>query len=1429
VHGAPGGGKSRLARELTGSARRSGQLVLHGKSSTDDPQPFAPLRAAIDAYVRSLSGLPDGGSGPAAQQLKAAAGPSASLVKGLSPALATVLAAPDPVGEIGQERYAAAVAAFLTELARLAGGAVLHLDDVQWADEATVRVLEQMASELAGVPMLVIGTARDDAASVPAVEALRARLGERIDTRIVLEPLDAAAVGGLVSALSGGLRISDDAAARLATRTAGNPFTVIEYVKAIVDAGLALPCWGSWRIDLARLDALELPDTTAELVLKRVDALDAQSRRILGMAAAIGSTFAPDLVADVCEADRQRVLDVVADAAWHRLVEPRANGRYAFLHDRIREALLGQFDESTRRRLHDRTADILARRDDQGPERVYALAHHRASGSPDHDPAGMFHACHAAGRLAMADHAPESALHFLEHATAAAVRAGIVTDSTYGRLLGTAYHQAARLDDAIDALQRTVSTATEPVERAQSLHLMARVYESAWNTADQVKASEQALAELGRSLPRNRLLLLVSTLWLFALGCVVGVTGIGFGAVGPRKRELYTLLTSLYESIGTAHVRELQPLRSVVFALRALYMVNRLGRSPQNARIMSELAFLARTARLHRLAARLNAVADRVASELGDPGLSAHVAWLEAFSLHGSGKDTGQSLHRVLDEHRRSLDFGLTLDTYAVLCWDWLLRGDMAELEAGLARRRARAADGQSTRSGAIPAEACLLALQGRPGEAAVELAELHITYAAAAMSGRVEHIMATFQTALESNDVGDPFDDAVRQFDALGLKPLDLLPAQHTIYVYLAYGHLERCRHADDSERAARLATARRAVALLGRNTQRPILAAHHRVAEAALYEVAGEPAKALAKLAAAEPVLRAVEAPLVAFEAALLRARALRSLGVSGETLRQAGYALTVARQQGWPHRARWISAEFGLDSSGSLTHQRSTSYAGSRHSQRWAALEQVSLAASRVLDPVQLARIALDETIRILGAERAFLLLLDGESDRLVPHVARDADANDLDELTGYSASLIERVRHDREALVVTGTEEGEALGSQSMLAYGLRSILVAPLLLDGRLLGVVYLDSRIAKGVFTPDDVDILTAVTHHVAVGMETARAAQLEVAVEAANRQRDLAETLREAMTWLSGTLDPDTVLHRQLTTVTRARDGERAWLLLGTPDPSTVTVLDGAGGRHALAPEAHPDVAGLLGVDQPSAYGVDAAWPGLPGDGPDRPASWLAVPLIARDERLGVLVLASARPTAYSDADIGIAAALVSQGMVAYENARLFAQVHELATIDALTGIANRRHFFEAARREVTAAQDRHASLAAIMLDIDHFKRINDTHGHQVGDDVIRGVVERLRRHTRDSDVLARYGGEEFVLLLPNAGSHTSETAERLRAEVARTPVQTRIGPVDVTISVGAAYLWPSDDGLDALLGRADECLYSAKQNGRNQVVVHH
>src|SRR5262249_16811859 len=207
-----------------------------------------------------------------------------------------------------------------------------------------------------------------------------------------------------------------------------------------------------------------------------------------------------------------------------------------------------------------------------------------------------------------------------------------------------------------------------------------------------------------------------------------------------------------------------------------------------------------------------------------------------------------------------------------------------------------------------------------------------------------------------------------------------------------------------------------------------------------------------------------------------------------------------------------------------------------------------------AATVLDPRELARVALDETLRILGAERAYLFLVDADLDKadldkadpgkLVPHVGRDGEGNDIGELTAYSSTLVDRGRYTLEPAVVTGSEEGLALGSRSALTHGLRSIMVAPLLFDGRLRGVVYLDSRVAKGMFNPDDVDILTAITNHVAVSLETARAAQLALEVQAASRQRDVAETLRAAMAEQSATLDPGDVMDRLLRSLARTLTG---------------------------------------------------------------------------------------------------------------------------------------------------------------------------------------------------------------------------------------------------------------------------------------------
>lgn len=156
----------------------------------------------------------------------------------------------------------------------------------------------------------------------------------------------------------------------------------------------------------------------------------------------------------------------------------------------------------------------------------------------------------------------------------------------------------------------------------------------------------------------------------------------------------------------------------------------------------------------------------------------------------------------------------------------------------------------------------------------------------------------------------------------------------------------------------------------------------------------------------------------------------------------------------------------------------------------------------------------------------------------------------------------------------------------------------------------------------------------------------------------------------------------------------------------------------------------------------------------------------------------------------------------------------------------DPLTGALNRRALQAHQQALMDAAERRKQSLSAVFFDIDHFKRINDSYGHSVGDLCLRDLVTRVRLDLRKGEVLARYGGEEFVLLLPELDSAAAAArAEALRLRIAGEPFHAEAQPVTVTVSFGVSELQPSDSP-DALLKRADQALYRAKARGRNQVV---
>jgi diguanylate cyclase (GGDEF)-like protein len=1418
VRGDRGSGKSLLLEELARNVQKVGLPVLRGRCIEDDPVPLTALRAAVDREVAWAKRLPEPARTRAKEMLREAATPSGSLLRALSPGLATLLPADGHIDEGSTEdrteQFAVSVASFLANLARVHGGVLLCLDDVQWLDQASRRVLAHLNDELATAPLLLVTTTSDGDPEASTQGSL------------TLGPLDDAAVSTLIDVLLPGVDVPANLTARLIGACQGNPLMVTEYVGALVEAGLLSPRWGSWTFDAEGLDRLDLAGEAVRLMLGRLSGLDDAGRQMLTRAAVVGSEFDVWVLAEIAGAEREQVLACLTQAVEARLLEARADGRFGFVHGYLRDALLVDVPEPELRWLRHTTALALNKGgsntgngDDQA--RVYAVAWHFMHGEPNRDRSQAFDACYKAGLLALNDHMASDAVRYLEYAASLTEQA---QDPTFLRIVGTALQRDGLFPSARDRLEQALAGEQAPLARARILSLLAKVHRSLWETDAALRAVRQGLAELGAPLPRGFRLFLL-TIGRIVANWFVNLTGKGRGTATGEERERYVLRANLQTTGGYTAALAMRSFTWAALNLSTPYLAARIGVSIEYARSYAALGFVFRTFHLDRFADAAFGKARWAAQDVGDRPLHAEVAWLDPMVSYMRGIDDGQSLAEVMRTEGRMLDVGSYCDGVGALIGELLLRGDV-EQAAWWHRQgeeRVRLAGSMVGQTALAPSSLSVPAAQGLSDDAQYREVERLLGDVTLTRTRAIGLLVASAVTLNEHDDTGERFELVASRVAALGLAPLLLMRYNRPIHVSLATGRLSLCRAASDDALPDRLREAERAVRAMGRFLRSPLERAHHRIAKAELQRLQGQPDRALTTLSRITPVTP--DAPLVAYESARVRARACHDLGHSGESQRQARLAMDVAQAHGWPHRARWIAAEFGVEAEGytpkSLTP---TSLAQGPHpsgqAERLAALQQVSLAASRVVDPVQLARIALDEIIRILAADRAFLFLAEGPHHQLVPSLGRDNVGQDVEQMTAYSVTLVERVGRTREPLVVTGTDEGEALGARSVVLHGLRSIMAAPVQLDNRLLGVVYLDSRVAKGIFTVSDVGILTAITNQIAASLETARAAQLEVAVRTAQRQRDVAEALRTNLTEMTSAKHPADVLSSLVRAVAQTLPGDKAWLFPTVGAFETIP----EGDESPVTAAAAARMASLEG-SSPVAWGGGNAPPDLART-LGAATAWLVLPLHLRANRLGTIVLSISHndgETDYGETEVETAAALVAQAMVAYDNAQLITRLERMATIDELTGLANRREFFAQASREVARSLSEGRTLAVLMADVDHFKKINDTYGHQAGDEVLHEICRRLATEVRPVDVVARYGGEEFCALLP--GCDDSELAERLRAAIADLPVQTEsAGAITVTMSLGVTWLAPNDD-LESMLARADGALYRAKRAGRNRV----
>ena len=233
--------------------------------------------------------------------------------------------------------------------------------------------------------------------------------------------------------------------------------------------------------------------------------------------------------------------------------------------------------------------------------------------------------------------------------------------------------------------------------------------------------------------------------------------------------------------------------------------------------------------------------------------------------------------------------------------------------------------------------------------------------------------------------------------------------------------------------------------------------------------------------------------------------------------------------------------------------------------------------------------------------------------------------------------------------------------------------------------------------------------------------------------------------------------------------------------------------------------------------------------------DGEEEYRSIITIPLVAKGECIGVLNLCFSQKTKISSCDVSVLNIVANQIAITMTQMEMKEELEQdnrelkrLALTDGLTGLPNHRSIQGKFRRELKRARRYDNTLSLVMLDIDYFKKINDTYGHPAGDQVLKDLANIFEDMTRDVDSVGRYGGEEFLFVLPETGPKGARRlAERIRRRIESRPFVVPSGKkVDVTISAGISSYQPGDEQVtaDELLARADAALYDAKRRGRNR-----
>ncbi len=485
---------------------------------------------------------------------------------------------------------------------------------------------------------------------------------------------------------------------------------------------------------------------------------------------------------------------------------------------------------------------------------------------------------------------------------------------------------------------------------------------------------------------------------------------------------------------------------------------------------------------------------------------------------------------------------------------------------------------------------------------------------------------------------------------------------------------------------------------------------------------------------------------------------------------------------------------------------------------------ALNNLIRSISSTLDlPTALIKL-LRLVAELIGGECSALALFasDGSTIRSAYSYNLPKELEEQSESNGHG--LVWKITKQQQPVLVTDCS-AEENAPQGWAGAGVRGYIIVPVIAGEERMGVLSVFNLDSKKRFTERDLALMES------VGRQAAVAIQNVWLFQSVRRRAEEAETLRQASSAVTSALDLSMVLDRILIHAGRVVTYDSAAVFLLEDGEMQMVAGKGFPVKNQLVgmrfPADNPLFVEMRACGQPIIL-IDASKdPRFEDWGNSRQIhGWIGLPLIAQGTVIGCLTIDSEEIGVYDVADASLMQSFANEAAIAIEKARLFKQVQQLAVTDSLTGLYNRRYFFEVGQREFRRAQRNERPLSLVLIDIDRFKMFNDTYGHLAGDRVLTALARQCQEAVRELDMVARYGGEEFVILLPETDLENARgVTERIHTTLSEMLIDVGGTPVWISVSFGIAESDAECADLEALFKRADVALYQSKEAGRGRI----